>query len=470
MIWLYLYYSLKYINDYTIPRICTLEELWTSMPSLHITTRSTNGLCPIIAVSNYIASIIKNDTTRNEEINDLIEGFKGCKSFNFETVNIVLNRFDAEYEKCLYAPNTSVGVLASTSISEAATQNVLNAFHYSGTTSGSQCPMAVGLPRILELLSLTKEQKITSLKFTLNNQPASVAEIYKHAHKFQYKCLKNFVESYAVEPYIEPQWFKSFCNKVCNIDGSFFSIPRKGLVDNPDAVSKTFMLKLKVNTYELYKHQVSMLDICIYINETYLDLFAVCSPNNLSTIIILSSVSDEKYFKFIYGKIKDLEMCGIYNIKKVFVKPTKEIETIGGLLKPTMLHPEILGTSVVSNNVLDTYNTLGIEASRQVLVNELKNAFSHSGIAANENHIGLLADVMANSGVLKPVNRYGLDNDSVISSASFEMSLNVLLNAALNHRTDTIQSASANILCGNLIRGGTGNMDLFLGGSELPIE
>jgi DNA-directed RNA polymerase II subunit RPB1 len=443
----------------------------------------------IQCISYYIASIIKNDIVRKNEINELINGFneyfktKPKNHLNKELLNKIINRFDESYNKSLYHAGTNIGVLASTSISESATQNVLNTFHYSGTTSGQQCSMSVGMPRILELLALTKEQKTVNLSFSIKKDlidTNDILKIYKTAYSFEYKILSNFITSYNIiniKNYIESlgesNWINIYLNMVCGVNGilkyNSKKINRESFKDN----IFEYGLLLKIDTQKLYKYSKTMIDVCDSINSEYQDIFCACSPDIYKTILVYVinpnfGLSDNlnnslnMYFDFLLKKLNEIYICGIYNIDKVFIKPNKQIETNGGSLINTMINENINSNTVLSNNINDVYNVLGIEAARQMLINELKTSFSHSGIVTNEQHVELLADVMSTSGVLKPVNRYGLDNDSVISTACFEQSLNILLNAAIDGRVDNIKSSSSNIICGNMVKSGTGYFDLFL--------
>lgn len=408
-----------------------------------------------VALAHYACSIVKTGSIRQNQVLDMIDAF-GSMPITINQIKKVLQVFDREYTNCLYQPNTCIGILASTSVSESATQNVLNAFHYSGTTSGSQCSMSVGLPRILEILSVTKNQKITNLTLSLCIRVSNTIEFYKHAYCLEHRTLKDFIRSYAIYYGTNPSnfWIPFFKENIGRTSSRFIN----------------FTVDLYMDTYGMYKHGLSLHDVCSKIQSAFLDIYCVFSPEKYSTITLMftefEGVSDVSYVQFILVTLFKLYMCGIVGLNNVYPTVRNDqytIKTYGGNLLSAMNHPYINGRTAISNNIWEIYNTLGIEACRGLLIRELKFTFAQSGITANEQHLELLVDVMTHSGIPKPVSRYGVDTDSFIASACFEQSLSMLLNAAINNKTDNTRSESASILLGNPIHTGSGRgIDLFL--------
>jgi hypothetical protein len=71
---------------------------------------------------------------------------------------------------------------------------------------------------------------------------------------------------------------------------------------------------------------------------------------------------------------------------------------------------------------------------------------------------------MTNTGSLTSVDRHGinkLDTDP-LSRASFEQTVEQLLNAAVFGEVDSMNSVSSKIMVGQVIRGGTGMCDLLI--------
>ena len=127
-----------------------------------------------------------------------------------------------------------------------------------------------------------------------------------------------------------------------------------------------------------------------------------------------------------------------------------------------MNHPAVDGRKLLSTHVWDIYENLGIEATRQVLLNEISDLFEEAGV--NFRHLGLLCDVMTRAGRLMSVDRYGINKNDIgpLAKASFEETEKILLRAALFGEVDPITGVSANIMMGQPIRGGTSFSQILL--------
>jgi hypothetical protein len=163
----------------------------------------------------------------------------------------------------------------------------------------------------------------------------------------------------------------------------------------------------------------------------------------------------------IYPIICDIKMGGIVGISKTFVNGnviTTEGNNIQEVL--TKIRPDgemyVDHKSILSTNVWDIYNTFGIEATRQYLVNELDKAFSFGGGGLHKCHIELLVDAMTFNGVPTPVNRYGsAAKAGILTKASFEEQTKNFRRGAIRNCTDDVtKSVSASCITGNPRLGG----------------
>ncbi len=112
----------------------------------------------------------------------------------------------------------------------------------------------------------------------------------------------------------------------------------------------------------------------------------------------------------------------------------------------------------VSNNIWDIYETLGIEAARQSLIEE----FSEIMGKINNAHTQILVDRMTFAGHVCSISRYTLKNErsSVFGKASFEESLENFLQASIIGSKEDSLGNSASIVCGKKAKAGTGFMSL----------
>ena len=107
---------------------------------------------------------------------------------------------------------------------------------------------------------------------------------------------------------------------------------------------------------------------------------------------------------------------------------------------------------------------LGIEAARQVILNEIAEVMEFSGVYINYHHLSLLCDRMTYTKNMVQVQRNGLlkDNTGPMAKASFEMHTEMLLQAARHGQTDNMRGVSANVMTGQFGTFGTGAFNLIL--------
>jgi DNA-directed RNA polymerase II subunit RPB1 len=96
--------------------------------------------------------------------------------------------------KSIAEPGEMVGILAAQSIGEPTTQLNLNTKHFAGVASKSGA--ASGVPRILELLSLTKDIKTPQIMVYFNNEIRSDRNaVNRIASYFKFLSIKNLIDS-----------------------------------------------------------------------------------------------------------------------------------------------------------------------------------------------------------------------------------------------------------------------------------
>jgi DNA-directed RNA polymerase II subunit RPB1 len=119
----------------------------------------------------------------------------------------------------------------------------------------------------------------------------------------------------------------------------------------------------------------------------------------------------------------------------------------------------------ISNDILEVYNTFGIEIARQVLLHEIMKAYAEASAGSiNYQHFCMLIDLMTQGGNIMSIDRHGMnktDND-VLTRASFEKTVEHVNNAAVYGETEHMRGVSARIMAGQVINGGTGFCNVFL--------
>ena len=122
-----------------------------------------------------------------------------------------------------------------------------------------------------------------------------------------------------------------------------------------------------------------------------------------------------------------------------------------------------------SNDIIEIFNVLGIEAGRQILINEIVSVVDHAGEYINLRHIELLCDVMTSKGTLTSINRQGIKRGDVgpLAKCSFEDTTDQLIKAGIFSERDNLKGVSSNIMMGQKIKSGTGMCDIYLDEAEM---
>ena len=115
------------------------------------------------------------------------------------------------------------------------------------------------------------------------------------------------------------------------------------------------------------------------------------------------------------------------------------------------------------NNMWEINNSLGIEAVRKFLINEINEIITSGGINVDKVHFELLADSMTCTGSITSVSRYGIGRNETgpLTKASFEQSLDNMLIAAYRAEVESIKSVSSSVILGQCSKIGSGMMDLY---------
>jgi DNA-directed RNA polymerase II subunit RPB1 len=182
--------------------------------------------------------------------------------------------------------------------------------------------------------------------------------------------------------------------------------------------------------------------------------------------------------KFVNRLLNGIVIRGVPGIKSVSFREDKTLvelkegsfqevkqyilDTDGSNYQAVMAHPMVDGTRLVSSHVHDIFENLGVEATRAVLLSEISTLFEEAGV--NYRHVGLLCDVMTRAGRLMSADRYGINKNDIgpLAKASFEETEKILLKAAVFGEIDPITGVSANIMTGQVIRGGTAFSQILL--------
>ena len=185
--------------------------------------------------------------------------------------------------------------------------------------------------------------------------------------------------------------------------------------------------------------------------------------NNILDKIILKGIKNIP--KIIIRKIANnmIKKDGNYIPEDIWV-----LDTVGSNLKELLSIDYIDNKRTYSNDIQEVYKTLGIEAARQCIYNELEEAFSDTTYI-NYHHISMLCDRMCATKKMVSIFRHGINNDDIgpIAKASFEETPEMFLKAARHAELDLMTGVSSNIMCGQDGYYGTGSFQVLLNIDEI---
>jgi DNA-directed RNA polymerase II subunit RPB1 len=135
----------------------------------------------------------------------------------------------------------------------------------------------------------------------------------------------------------------------------------------------------------------------------------------------------------------------------------------GSNFADVMTHPDVDASRVISSNVHDMFENLGIEATRATLFKEITTLFAENGSSVNYRHVCTLIDKMCHKGRTMSIDRYGINKNDIgpLAKMSFEQTEDIALRAAIFGERDPILGVSAKVMLGAPIRAGTSFSELI---------
>lgn len=132
-------------------------------------------------------------------------------------------------------------------------------------------------------------------------------------------------------------------------------------------------------------------------------------------------------------------------------------------MRAVMATHGVNGNRTTSNNTYEVEKTLGIEAARTTIINEIQYTMVNHGMSIDRRHVMLLADLMSYKGEILGITRFGLAKmkESVLMLASFEKTADHLFDAAYFGQKDSVCGVSECIIMGIPMNIGTGLFKLL---------
>jgi DNA-directed RNA polymerase III subunit RPC1 len=342
-----------------------------------------------------------------------------------------------KYMKAKIEPGTAVGALAAQSIGEPGTQMTLKTFHFAGVASMN---ITQGVPRIKEIINANPRisTPIITAALEVDTNPEFARRVKSRIEK---TTLGEITE------YIEEIYLPDDCFLLLKID-----------------IDRIKLLKLEVDVnsirYSLCTSKLKLHPKTVVIQGD--SIITIC-PNkqkhNLSHI--LTQLKDS---------IPNVIVKGIASVSRAVIhnddssgKTRYKLFVEGDNMRDVMATIGIKGLKTTSNNTIEVFKTLGIEAARATIMTEIKLVMENHGMSIDRRHPMLVADLMTSRGEVLGITRQGLAKmkESVLNLASFEKTADHLFDAAYYGQKDAISGVSESIIMGIPVPVGTGIFKLL---------
>ncbi|NHW45016.1 MAG: DNA-directed RNA polymerase subunit A'' [Candidatus Verstraetearchaeota archaeon] len=360
-------------------------------------------------------------------------------------VEKVVSEVIRQYNEALVEPGEAVGTVAAQSIGEPGTQMTLRTFHFAGVR---ELNVTLGLPRLIEVLDAKRTPSTPLMRIELDEKAKyDKAKAEELARKIQHVTVENVASS---------------------IDIDFGQQMIYLRLDEELMKDKRVTLDMVINA--LSKHKIGTVESVTEREEEMPDgkrrkviEVAVAVPEGLEA---------SKMIK-LRQKVLNVKLKGIKGLKRVVVKEVSRegktyyyLEVEGSNLQGIFNNlDELEGidpTKVMTNNIHEIAEVLGIEAARTAIINEVMGVLREQGLDVDVRHVMLVADLMTLTGRVRQIGRHGISGEkaSVLARAAFEVTTKHLLEAGVKGEEDPLTGVIENVVVGQLIPIGSGMVEL----------
>jgi DNA-directed RNA polymerase subunit A" len=344
----------------------------------------------------------------------------------------ILADVEKEYKKTRIEPAEAVGVVAAQSIGEPGTQMTMRTFHYAGV---AEINVTLGLPRLIEIMDARKSPSTPTMTIHLLDNYAVNRDLAREVSwHIEAAPLHEFGD--ITIDMVNMQVLVQLNTQVCE--------RRKITVDEiTEQAPKKIRDRHHYRDFEFETDpKGSILTFYPKNRESYQNLFQLAEF------------------------VRHVIVQGIDDIERVVVRKENGeyiLYTEGSNLKDVFEVRGVDTTRTRSNNIAEISEVLGIEAGRNAIIDEALSTLREQGISVDVRHIMLVADMMCMDGEVKQIGRHGIagEKESVLSRAAFEVTVNHLLDAAVANEMDILQGVTENVIVGQPIHLGTGDVKLI---------
>ncbi len=384
-------------------------------------------------------------------INDLVEGVRarGHDKLTAKQLKGILNETKSRMAESRVDPHEAVGITTAQSIGEPGTQMTMRTFHYAGVATVN---VTQGLPRVIEIVDARKAPNTPTMMIYLEEKTPDGKKALKTNEK-QVQAIAAGLETTTTRDIASID--VDVAQRVLTLDLKNQNLRLKNMNGREvmDKLSRALKLYVQADNPDRPKQLKLIPGVS---KEDDLAGLAEDPP----TYTALLQLED---------KVKKLRLKGLPGISRANVQgPDKNtgeyyIATIGSNLAKVSEFAGVDRSRTYTNNIVEIYQYLGIEAARQSIISELRDTLEGAGLDVDVRHLITVADVMTSEGEVRAIGRHGVSGTkhSILARSAFEVTVNHLLRAGIIGERDYLKGVTENVIVGQPVALGTGSVELF---------
>jgi DNA-directed RNA polymerase subunit A" len=377
----------------------------------------------VIKLRSEINKALNNKFLPKSVVDEIISRITKDKKLETKLDDIIKKALE-NYGKNLIDPSEACGIVGAQSIGEPGTQMTMRTFHYAGV---AEINVTLGLPRLIEIVDARSIPSTPMMNIYLRDE---------------YKLNSNLA--------------KEVANQI--------EITRLNSIADIEADLTNFVIYIKPNMNTMKSKDITIDELADNIEK----IKGIETKVDKDKIKI--SLDDPSYKKLldVNETLKDLKVKGIDGIRRIIIRNEPNegyvIYSEGSNFEEVLKINGVDPYRTTTNDIQAVGRVLGIEAARNMIIQEAYSTLSEQGLNVDLRHIMLVADIMTVDGTIRAIGRHGVskEKESVLSRAAFEITVSHLLQAARRGETDKLGGVAENIIVGQPVNLGTGAVDLIM--------
>jgi DNA-directed RNA polymerase subunit A" len=317
------------------------------------------------------------------------------------------------------------------------THNTMNTFHFAGV---AEMDVTQGLPRLIELVDARKEPDTPVMEVHLDGE---YAEDREKAHEVVWQ--------------IEATQILALGDVSTNVADMRVSV---------DLNDETLL--------ERWPDHDDAEEVAGIVSEIIESSLGVDTVQRGTVVQFGPEQPSYRELLQLVEQLREITFKGIEEVNRVVIRKEElddgeeefVLYTEGSAFKDVLDIEGVDASRTSCNNIHEIYRTLGVEAARESIINETMDTLEEQGLGdVNVRHLMLVADIMTNQGTVESIGRHGISGskESVLARAAFEVTVNHLLDAAVQGEVDDLNGVIENVIAGKPVAIGTGDVDLRMG-------